>query len=41
MRLLGESAFSSAVELASGRRPKYVVNTEALAHPSWGGKWHK
>ena len=41
MRLLGESAFSSAVELASGRRPRYVVNTDALAHPSWGGKWHK
>jgi phosphoglycerate dehydrogenase-like enzyme len=41
MRLLGESAFTSAVELANGRRPKYVVNTEALAHASWGGKWHK
>ena len=41
MRLLGESAFNSAVELANGRRPNYIVNQEALAHASWGGKWHK
>jgi phosphoglycerate dehydrogenase-like enzyme len=41
MRLLGESAFTSAVELANGRRPRHIVNTEALSHPSWGGKWHK
>jgi D-3-phosphoglycerate dehydrogenase len=41
MRLLGESAFTSAVELANGRRPNYIVNQEALAHRSWGGKWHK
>lgn len=41
MRLLGESAFSSAVELANGRRPKHIVNQQALGHPSWGGKWHK
>jgi hypothetical protein len=41
MRLLGESAFSSAVALANGRRPNYIVNQQALGHPSWGGKWHK
>jgi phosphoglycerate dehydrogenase-like enzyme len=41
MRLLGESAFTSAVELANGRRPNYIVNQEALAHASWSGKWHK
>lgn len=41
MRLLGESAFRSAAELAAGRRPQHVVNTEALGHPAWGGKWHK
>jgi D-3-phosphoglycerate dehydrogenase len=40
MRLLGESAFTSAVDLANGRRPKHIVNTDALKHPSWGGKWH-
>jgi len=41
MRLLGESAFTSAVDLANGRRPRHVVNSEALGHASWGGKWHK
>jgi lactate dehydrogenase-like 2-hydroxyacid dehydrogenase len=41
MRLLGESAFTSAVELANGRRPKHIVNVDALKHPAWGGKWHK
>ncbi len=41
MRLLGESAFKSAVELAQGRRPPHVVNVEALGHASWGGKFHK
>jgi phosphoglycerate dehydrogenase-like enzyme len=41
MRLLGESAFTSAVELANGRRPRHIVNTDALNHPSWGGRWHK
>jgi phosphoglycerate dehydrogenase-like enzyme len=40
MRLLGESAFASAVELANGRRPKHIVNPQALSHSSWGGKWH-
>jgi D-3-phosphoglycerate dehydrogenase len=41
MRLLGESAFTSAVALAHGRRPKHIVNLDALKHPAWGGKWHK
>ena len=41
MRLLGESAFKSAVELSNGRRPPHIVNTEALGHASWNGKWHK
>jgi len=40
MRLLGESAFGSAVELANGRRPGHIVNPQALSHSSWGGKWH-
>ena len=41
MRLLGESAFTSAVDLAHGRRPQHVVNAAALGHAAWGGKWHK
>ena len=41
MRLLGESAFASAVDLANGRRPPHIVNAEALGHAAWGGKWHK
>jgi D-3-phosphoglycerate dehydrogenase len=41
MRLLGESAFTSAVDLAHGRRPHHIVNAEALGHSAWGGKWHK
>lgn len=41
MRLLGESAFKSAVDLAQGRRPAHVVNTDALGHAAWGGKWHR
>jgi phosphoglycerate dehydrogenase-like enzyme len=41
MRLLGESAFTSAVDLAHGRRPRHIVNAEALGHSAWGGKWHK
>jgi D-3-phosphoglycerate dehydrogenase len=40
MRLLGESAFASAVDIARGRKPRYVVNTEALSHSSWSGKLH-
>jgi phosphoglycerate dehydrogenase-like enzyme len=40
MRLLGVSAFGSAVDIARGRKPRYVVNTEALSHQSWSGKLH-
>jgi len=40
MRLLGEYAFKSCVDLAYGRKPRNVVNVEALGHASWGGKWH-
>jgi D-3-phosphoglycerate dehydrogenase len=40
MRLLGESAFRSVLDLAHGRRPNHIVNPQALSHPSWGGKWH-
>ncbi len=41
MRLIGESAFTSAVQLARGERPHHIVDTDALKHPSWGGRWHK
>ena len=41
MRLLGESAFASAVDLAHGRRPPHIVNAQALGHAAWGSKWHK
>jgi D-3-phosphoglycerate dehydrogenase len=41
MRLVGESVFKSAAALAGGRRPEHIVNTDALSHPVWGGKWHK
>lgn len=41
MRLLGESAFNSALTLARGERPNHIVNTQALGHPGWGGQWHK
>lgn len=41
MRLLGESAFKSAIDLAGGRRPAHIVNVEALGHASWRGQWHK
>jgi D-3-phosphoglycerate dehydrogenase len=40
MRLLGESAFRSVLDLAHGRRPNHIVNPQALSHPSWGGQWH-
>jgi len=40
MRLLGEGAFGAAVSVANARRPRHVVNTEALAHPQWAGKLH-
>ena len=40
MRLLGESAFASAVDIARGRKPRYVVNSDALSHGDWRGKLH-
>jgi len=40
MRLLGEGAFGSAMDIANGRKPRHVVNTEALRHPDWTGKLH-
>lgn len=40
MRMLGEGAFRAAVELAHGRRPKTIVNAEALAHARWAGRFH-
>lgn len=32
-RMLAEGAFTSAVQVARGETPKFVVNREALAHP--------
>ena len=40
MRMLGEGAFRSALDLAHGRKPKHIVNTEALRQPEWTGKFH-
>jgi phosphoglycerate dehydrogenase-like enzyme len=40
MRLLGEGAFGAAMDVANGRKPRYVVNAEALKHPDWSGKLH-
>lgn len=40
MSLLGQSAFKAAVDLAHGRKPHLIVNTEALRHPNWVGKFH-
>ena len=40
MSLLGQSAFKAAVELAHGRKPHLIVDTEALRHPDWVGKFH-
>jgi phosphoglycerate dehydrogenase-like enzyme len=40
MSLLGQSAFKAAVDLAHGRKPHLIVNTEALRHPAWTGKFH-
>jgi len=34
-RGIAESAFRSVVAVASGRRPTYMVNPEALEHPRW------
>ena len=40
MSLLGQGAFRAAVELAHGRKPHLIVNTEVLRHPAWIGKCH-
>ncbi|MFO1318560.1 MAG: NAD(P)-dependent oxidoreductase [Burkholderiales bacterium] len=40
MRMLGEGAFRAAIDLAHGRKPKHIVNTEAVRHASWAGKFH-
>ena len=40
MSLLGQGAFRAAVELAHGRKPHLIVNTEVLKHPAWAGKFH-
>jgi D-3-phosphoglycerate dehydrogenase len=40
MSLLGKSAFKAAVDLAHGRKPHLIVNTEALQRPEWRGKFH-
>jgi len=33
MRLLAESAFTAAVDLAHGRQPRFIVNPQAQRHP--------
>ena len=40
MSLLGQGAFGAAVDLAHGRKPHLIVNTEVLKHPGWAGKFH-
>ena len=40
MSLLGQGAFKAAVELAHGRKPHLIVNTEVLTRPEWTGKFH-
>lgn len=40
MRMLGEGAFRAAVDLARGRRPRTIVNTEVLSQPAWAGRFH-
>ena len=40
MSLLGQGAFKAAVELAHGRKPHLIVNTEVLTRPEWKGKFH-
>ena len=40
MSLLGKSAFKAAVDLAHGRKPHLIVDTEAMRHPAWVGKFH-
>jgi D-3-phosphoglycerate dehydrogenase len=34
-RMIAESAFRSVVAVASGRKPRYLVNPTALTHPRW------
>ena len=40
MSLLGQGAFKAVVDLAHGRKPHLIVNTEVLKHPPWAGKFH-
>jgi D-3-phosphoglycerate dehydrogenase len=40
MSLLGQGAFRAAVDLAHGRKPHLIVNTEVFKHPAWVGKFH-
>jgi phosphoglycerate dehydrogenase-like enzyme len=40
MSLLGQGAFRAAVDLAHGRKPHLIVNTEVLKDPAWVGKFH-
>jgi len=40
MSLLGQGAFKAAVDLAHGRKPHLIVNTEVLKHSAWVGKFH-
>jgi len=40
MSLLGQGAFKAAVDLAHGRKPHLIVNSEVMKHPAWVGKFH-
>ncbi len=40
MSLLGQGAFRASVDLAHGRKPHLIVNTEVLKHPAWVGRFH-
>jgi len=40
MSLLGQGAFKASVDLAHGRKPHLIVNTEVLKHPAWVGRFH-
>lgn len=40
MSLLGRGAFRAAVDLAHGRKPHLIVNTDVLRHSQWVGKFH-
>lgn len=37
---IGRDAFRAMVDVANGRRPVGVVNTDVLGHPAWSGKLH-